>query len=100
MQTLCQLGPDLTSDPDTVRALLRRFGVSESQPPRETQVVEILSTLARYAAEGTSLCDVGSLIKAIISLVSSKLLACSPAFAHPSALAWHRRLVQCPLARI
>jgi CCR4-NOT transcription complex subunit 1 len=71
VQTLCQLGPDLTSDPDTVLALLRRFGVSENIPPRETQVVEILSTLARYASEGTALCDVGSLVKAISSLVRS-----------------------------
>ena len=69
VQTLCQLGPDLTADPETVIALLRRFGVSEGSPPRESQVSEILQTLARYAGEGSPLCDVGAVVKAICSLV-------------------------------
>lgn len=69
VQTLCQLGPELTADSETVLALLRRFGVSESSPPRESQVSEILQTLARYAGEGSPLCDVGALVKAICSLV-------------------------------
>lgn len=73
VQTLCQLGPDLTADPETVLALLRRFGVSESSPPRESQVSEILQTLARYAGEGSPLCDVGALVKAICSLVSFEM---------------------------
>lgn len=76
VQTLCHLGPELTSDPEVVVALLRRFGVSESSPPREIQVSEILLTLSRYAVEGSQLCDVGALVKAICSLVS---ITCAPA---------------------
>lgn len=70
VQTLIQLGQDITSDPDTVRALLLRFGISESNPPRDVQVVEIMSTLARLAAEGTAMCDVGALVRALSSFVS------------------------------
>ncbi|KAF8319573.1 uncharacterized protein EI90DRAFT_3081841 [Cantharellus anzutake] len=71
VEALCQLGPGLTSDPDTVLALLQRFGLSASSPPHENQVVQILSTLARYSAEGTPLCDVASLIMAICSMSGS-----------------------------
>ena len=73
MQTLIQLGQDITSDSDTVRALLLRFGISESNPPRDVQVVEIMSTLARLAAEGTAMCDVGALVRALSSFVSASL---------------------------
>jgi CCR4-NOT transcription complex subunit 1 len=73
VQTLIQLGQDITSDPDTVRALLLRFGISESNPPRDVQVVEIMSTLARRAAEGTVMCDVGALVRALSSFVSVSL---------------------------
>jgi CCR4-NOT transcription complex subunit 1 len=76
VQTLIQLGQDITSDPDTVRALLLRFGISESNPPRDVQVVEIMSTLARLAAEGTTMCDVGALVRALSSLVSFSLFSC------------------------
>ncbi|KZP29910.1 Not1-domain-containing protein [Athelia psychrophila] len=67
VQTLIQLGPDITSDPDTVRALLLRFGISEVNPPRDVQVVEIISALARLAADGTAMCDVGALVRALSS---------------------------------
>lgn len=70
VQTLIQLGQDITNDPDTVRALLLRFGISESSPPRDNQIVEIMSTLARRAAEGTTICDVGALVRALSSFVS------------------------------
>jgi CCR4-NOT transcription complex subunit 1 len=50
VQTLIQLGPEITSDADTVRALLR-FGISDANPPRDVHVVEIISSLARLAAE-------------------------------------------------
>lgn len=70
VQTLIQLGPDITSDPDTVRALLVRFGISDANPPRDAQVVEIMSTLGRLAAEGTPMCDAGSLVRALSSFVS------------------------------
>ncbi|KAF8589926.1 Not1-domain-containing protein [Ramaria rubella] len=65
VQTLCDLGPEITSEPATVRALLQRFGISESSPPTDAQVVEIISTLSRLAAEGTQLCDAGALIRAL-----------------------------------
>lgn len=70
VQTLIQLGPEITSDADTVRALLLRFGISDANPPRDAQVVEIISSLARRAAEGTTLCDVGALVRALGSFVS------------------------------
>ena len=75
MQTLCQLGQEITNDPDVVRALLLRFGVSEANPPRDGQVIEIMTTLGKLAAEGGTLCDVGALVRALSSFVS--LLACS-----------------------
>ncbi|KAI5983751.1 Not1-domain-containing protein [Pisolithus albus] len=67
VQTLIQLGPEISSDADTVRALLVRFGISDTNPPRDNQVVEIISSLARLAAEGTTLCDVGALVRALSS---------------------------------
>ncbi|OAX43815.1 Not1-domain-containing protein [Rhizopogon vinicolor AM-OR11-026] len=67
VQTLIQLGPEITSDVDTVCALLQRFGISDSKPPRDDQLVEIMSNLARLAAEGTIMCDVGALVRALSS---------------------------------
>ncbi|KAG9104806.1 hypothetical protein FRC06_009276 [Ceratobasidium sp. 370] len=67
VQTLVQLGPDITADQETVRALLTRFGITDQAPPRDSQVVEIIATLARYAAEGKQLCDVGALVRALSS---------------------------------
>ncbi|KAG9120265.1 hypothetical protein FRC07_004317, partial [Ceratobasidium sp. 392] len=67
VQTLVQLGPDITADQDSVRALLTRFGITDQAPPRDSQVVEIVATLARYAAEGKQLCDVGALVRALSS---------------------------------
>jgi CCR4-NOT transcription complex subunit 1 len=74
VQTLIQLGPDITSDPDTVCALLQRFGISDANPPRDAQLVEIMSNLARLAAEGTTLCDVGALVRALSSFVRVSLI--------------------------
>ncbi|KAJ3574560.1 hypothetical protein NP233_g1693 [Leucocoprinus birnbaumii] len=67
VQVLIQLGPDITSDPDLIRALLERFGITEQNPPREAQVIEIISTLGRLAVEGTPLCDVGALVRTLAS---------------------------------
>ncbi|EGN96141.1 hypothetical protein SERLA73DRAFT_112282 [Serpula lacrymans var. lacrymans S7.3] len=67
VQTLIQLGPDITSDADTIRALLLRFGISDATPPRDSQVIELITSLARLAAEGTTLCDVGALVRALSS---------------------------------
>jgi hypothetical protein len=71
VQILIQLGPDITSDPDTVRALLKRFGISDQNPPRDEQIIETMTTLARLASEGTVMCDVSSLVRALNSYVST-----------------------------
>ncbi|QRV90034.1 CCR4-Not complex component, Not1 [Ceratobasidium sp. AG-Ba] len=67
VQTLVQLGPEITADQETVRALLTRFGITDQAPPRDSQVVEIVAALARFAAEGKQLCDVGALVRALSS---------------------------------
>ncbi|KAI0807086.1 Not1-domain-containing protein [Fomes fomentarius] len=67
VQALVQLGPDITSDADVVRALLTRFGVTESKPPADTQVVDLVTALARMASEGTLLPDVGAVVRALSS---------------------------------
>ncbi|KAJ7684728.1 Not1-domain-containing protein [Mycena polygramma] len=67
VQVLIQLGPEITSDPEVVRALLMRFNISDANPPRDSLVVEIMSTLGRLAAEGTTMCDVGALVRALSS---------------------------------
>ena len=69
VQVLIQLGPDITSDPEAVRGLLERFGITAASPPRDSQVAEVISALARLAAEGTVICDVGSLVRAFASYV-------------------------------
>ena len=66
-----QLGPDITGDADVVRALLTRFGITESNPPTDSQVVEIVTALARMASEGTMLPDVGAVVRALSSFVSN-----------------------------
>ena len=80
VQTLIQLGPDITSDADTVRAFLLWFGISEANPPRDVQVVEIMSALARLAADGTTMCDVGALVRALSSFV--RITACQSLLPH------------------
>jgi CCR4-NOT transcription complex subunit 1 len=76
VQVLIQLGPDVVTDVDTARALLVRFGISNTSPPRDSQVVEIMSTLARLAAEGTTMCDVGLLVRALSSFVRVNIFLC------------------------
>jgi len=70
VEVLIQFGPDITSDVEVVRALLERFGITDTTPPRDVQVIEIISTLSRVAAEGTVICDIGSLVRALVSYVS------------------------------
>ncbi|KAI0273855.1 Not1-domain-containing protein [Gloeopeniophorella convolvens] len=67
IQAFNQFGPEITSDTDTVRALMLRFGVSESNPPRDATVVEYMIVLARLAADGSVLGDVGSFVRALSS---------------------------------
>lgn len=71
MQVLISLGPELTSDPEAVKGLLERFGITSANPPRDALVVEIMSSLARLAAEGTAICDIGALVRALSSYVSA-----------------------------
>ncbi len=80
VQLLLQLGPELTSDQDVVRAVFTRFGLTDSSPPRDAQVLDMISTLARHATEGTTLCDPTSLVKALTSFV--RLNFCSYDFTH------------------
>ncbi|KAF8644127.1 hypothetical protein AX16_008656 [Volvariella volvacea WC 439] len=65
VQTLAQLGPDITSDPEVVKGVLARYGMTEKTPPSENQVVETLASLARLAAEGNPICDVLSLLRVL-----------------------------------
>ncbi|GJJ12464.1 hypothetical protein Clacol_006706 [Clathrus columnatus] len=67
VQTLCDLGLEITSDATTIRALLQRFGITDNSPPTDAQVVEIISSLSRMAAEGSPLCDAGALVRALSS---------------------------------
>ncbi|CAA7270173.1 unnamed protein product [Cyclocybe aegerita] len=67
VQVLIQLGSEITSDPEIVRGLLERFGITASNPPHDTHVVEVISSIARVAAEGTPVCDVASLVRAFVS---------------------------------
>ncbi|KAL1947536.1 hypothetical protein VTO73DRAFT_13260 [Trametes versicolor] len=68
VQALVQLGPEATADPDVVRALFVRFGLTENNPPTDAQLVEVITSLARLASEGTHLPDVGSVVRALNSL--------------------------------
>jgi len=70
VEVLIQLGPEITNDFEVIRSLLERFGITDANPPRDDQVVEIVTTLSQLAAEGTVICDVGSFIRAIDSYVS------------------------------
>lgn len=69
VQTLCDLGVEITSDIKTLCALLQRFGITENSPPIDAQVIEIMSSLSRMAAEGTPLCDAAALVRALCSFV-------------------------------
>ncbi|KZT44176.1 Not1-domain-containing protein [Sistotremastrum suecicum HHB10207 ss-3] len=71
VQVLNELGPEITSDVDTVRALFRRYGLTDSSPPNDAQVAEIISSMSRHASEGGQLCDVNALVRAIASFHTS-----------------------------
>ncbi len=49
---------------------MHRFGISESNPPKDAAVIEYMVVLARLAADGSVLGDVGSFVRAIGSFVS------------------------------
>lgn len=66
----------MTCDPEIVSAVLARFGMSENSPPQDEQVGEIVSQLARLAAEGTISIDVGTLVHVLGRLVSNASVEC------------------------
>lgn len=68
-QVLVQLGHELTTDPEVILALLQRFGLTDTNPPKDMQVLEVISRMARYAVEGHQLCDIGALVRALASYV-------------------------------
>ncbi|KAJ7145647.1 hypothetical protein C8R44DRAFT_716 [Mycena epipterygia] len=57
VRVLFQLGPEITSDREVVRALLGRFNISAVQPPGENLITEIMSTLTHLATGGKTECD-------------------------------------------
>ncbi|KAJ3711504.1 hypothetical protein C8R42DRAFT_728536 [Lentinula raphanica] len=73
VQALVQLGPDITADPDAVRALLARFGITDVSPPHDEQVVDVVSNLSRKAAEGEVICDMAALVHALNSFPNANL---------------------------
>jgi len=66
---LLDLGPDITSDPDSVHALMSRFGITAESPPTVVQAMEMISSLSRAAVEGRTLCDVNALMTVLTSFV-------------------------------
>jgi len=66
---LLDLGPDITSDLDSIHALMARFGITAESPPTAAQAMEIISSLSRAAVEGRTLCDVNALMTAFTSFV-------------------------------
>lgn len=83
---MISLGPELTSDPEAVKGLLERFGITSANPPRDAQVIELMSALARLAAEGNVICDVGALVRALVSYVSALYAHYSDDLSSPSGL--------------
>lgn len=80
VETLIELGQENTLEVDTVRALLFRFGISETSPPTDAQLVEVVSALSRYAVEGVAMSDQSSLIRAFASFVSLYLQVAHPIY--------------------
>lgn len=91
-QVLVQLGHELTTDPEVLRALLQRFGLTDANPPKDMQVLEIISRMARYAVEGHQLCDIGALVRALASYVRENVswnsisLSLTTQIEHPHSL--------------
>ncbi|KAJ4488321.1 Not1-domain-containing protein [Lentinula aciculospora] len=73
VQALMQLGPEITSDADVVHALLVRFDITDSSPPQQEQVIDMMSNLSRKATEGAVLCDVPALVRALNSFPNANI---------------------------
>jgi hypothetical protein len=52
---------------------MHRFGISEANPPKDATIIEYIVVLARLAADGSILSDVGSFVRALNSFVSGFL---------------------------
>jgi len=52
---------------------MHRFGISEANPLKDATIVEYMVVLARLAADGSLLGDVGSFVRALSSFVSGFL---------------------------
>lgn len=70
VQILNQLGFDLTSDIEITKAVLARFNITEATSVTDDQNLEIFSALAGLASEGSALCDIGALVRALSNIVS------------------------------
>lgn len=68
-QALTQLGPELTTDKEIVRAMFAKFQITEANPPTDLQVLEVINRLAKFAIEGTSMPDIRGVVKAFNSFV-------------------------------
>jgi CCR4-NOT transcription complex subunit 1 len=66
---LLDFGPEITSDLDSVHALMGRFGISAENPPTAAHAMEIISSLSRAAVEGRTLCDVNVFMTTFTSFV-------------------------------
>ena len=49
---------------------MHRFNISEANPPKNSTIIEYMVVLARLAADGSVLGDVGSFVRAISNVVS------------------------------
>jgi CCR4-NOT transcription complex subunit 1 len=49
---------------------MHRFGISDTNPPKDATVIEYIVVLARLAADGSLLGDVGSFVRGLGSFVS------------------------------
>jgi hypothetical protein len=61
---------------------MHRFGISEANPPKDSTVIESMVVLARLAADGSVLGDVGSFVRATSSFVSISFRRCCPLNSH------------------
>ncbi|EIN07655.1 CCR4-Not complex component [Punctularia strigosozonata HHB-11173 SS5] len=64
VDTFIDLGPENTGDVQSMRALLFRFGITDANPPTDSQLLEVVQALARFAVEGVGVGDVSALVAA------------------------------------
>jgi CCR4-NOT transcription complex subunit 1 len=67
--TLCLLGPEMTQDPEIIKSSLARYGHTDTTPPTDSQVVEMMAHLSQQAAEGRVSFDMGCLVRVLSNMV-------------------------------